>query len=280
MIVLKSHHEIERMRASGDIVAQVLDTLKARVRPGISTQELDALAERETRRLGARPAFKGYSVAGRVFPATVCVSVNEEVVHGIPSRRRFLQPGDIVGIDFGVCYQGFFCDAAATVGVGEVDAESSRLMRTTEEALWLGIEQMRVGNRVGDVSAAVQEHVEKQGFTVVREFVGHGIGTQLHELPQLPNFGPRGRGVRFRAGMVLAIEPMVNAGRSEVRVLADGWTAVTRDGSRSAHFEHSVAITEGGPVVLTAPDGRLGASSGPRVQVGRSKSNAGLAASA
>jgi methionyl aminopeptidase len=189
-----------------------------------------------------------------VFPATLCVSINEEVVHGIPSPRRILRDGDLVGIDFGVCYQDFFSDSAVTVAVGEVDEESRRLMRVTEEALWLGIEQMRIGRRVGDVSAAVQEHVESEGFSVVREFVGHGIGKKLHELPQLPNFGQRDRGIRLRAGMVLAIEPMVNAGGAEVRILGDGWTAVTRDGSRSAHFEHSVAITEEGPLVLTAPD--------------------------
>lgn len=279
MIVLKSRHEIEVMRASGGIVAEVLEVLKAAVRPGVSTAELDAVAERETRRLKARPAFKGYEVAGRVFPATLCVSINEEVVHGIPTPRRILRSGDIVGIDFGVCYQGYFSDAAATVAVGDVDAESQRLMRATEEALWLGIEQLKVGNRVGDVSAAVQEHVEKEGFTVVREFVGHGIGTQLHELPQLPNFGPRGRGVRLRAGMVLAIEPMVNAGSPEVRVLSDGWTAVTRDGSRSAHFEHSVAITEEGPLVLTAPQGRVGVKAGSarREQSGRSNTTHAMA---
>lgn len=253
MIVLKSRQEIAAMQASGAIVAEILEQLAAAIRPGVSTAELDEIAERETRRHKARPAFKGYDVGGRVFPATLCVSINEEVVHGIPSARRVLREGDIVGIDFGVCYQGFFSDSARTVAVGEIDAESRRLMRVTEESLWLGIEQMKVGNRVGDVSAAVQEHVESEGFSIVREFVGHGIGTQLHEPPQLPNFGQRDRGIRLRSGMVLAIEPMVNAGSPEVKVLADGWTAVTKDGRRSAHFEHSVAITDDGPVVITAP---------------------------
>ena len=255
MIVLKSRHELEVMRTTGSIVGEILETLKAQVRPGVSTAELDDVAARETRRLKARPAFKGYQVGSNVFPATLCVSINDEIVHGIPSAKRILRSGDIVGIDFGVCYQGYFCDAAATVAVGEVDEKSLRLMNTTEEALWLGIAQMKVGNRVGDISAAVQEHVEEAGFSIVRDFVGHGIGTKLHELPQLPNFGPRGRGVRLRAGMVLAIEPMVNAGGPEIRMLAEGWPAVTRDGSRSAHYEHSVAITDQGPVVLTAPEG-------------------------
>jgi methionyl aminopeptidase len=261
MIVLKSRHEIELMRASSAIVAEILALLRTCIRGGVSTAELDEVAERETRRHKARPAFKGYEVAGRVFPATLCVSINDEVVHGIPTHRRTLREGDIVGIDFGVCYQGYFSDAALTVGVGEVDEDSRRLMRVTEEALWIGIAQMRVGNRLGDVSAAVQGHVESEGFSVVRDFVGHGIGTKLHELPQLPNFGQRDRGIRLRAGMVLAIEPMVNAGAPQVRLLADGWTAVTQDGSRSAHFEHSVAITESGPLVLTAPEGAAVASS-------------------
>jgi methionyl aminopeptidase len=252
MIVLKSRQEIATMQASAAIVAEILQQLRAAIRPGVSTAELDEIAERETSRHKARPAFKGYDVGGKVFPATLCVAVNDEVVHGIPSPRCILREGDIVGIDFGVCYQGYFSDSAVTVAVGEVDQESRRLMRVTEESLWLGIEQMRVGKRIGDVSAAIQEHVESEGFSIVRDFVGHGIGTSLHELPQLPNFGQRDRGIRLRAGMVLAVEPMVNAGRPEVQILDDGWTAVTRDGSRSAHFEHSVAITEEGPLVLTA----------------------------
>ena len=258
MIVLKSRQEIQRMQAGGAIVAEILEILRGCVRPGITTADLDEVAERETRRRKARSAFKGYDVAGRVFPATLCVSINDEVVHGIPTPKRILRDGDLVGIDFGVCYEGYFSDAAFTVAVGEVDEQSGNLMRATEEALWVGIAQMRVGRRIGDVSATVQEHVEARGFSVVRDFVGHGIGTKLHELPQVPNFGQRDRGIRLRAGMVLAIEPMVNAGGPEVRVLADGWTAVSADGSRSAHFEHSVAITEEGPLVLTAPDGNVG----------------------
>jgi methionyl aminopeptidase len=252
MIVLKSGHELEIMRAANVIVAEVLAELQNRVRPDVSTADLDAVAEQETRRRQARPAFKGYEVGGRVFPRSVCISINEEVVHGIPSPERVLRTGDIVGLDFGVCFQGYYGDSAVTMAVGEVDAESQRLMHTTREALWAGIEQARNGNRIGDLSAAVQAHAEAAGFSVVREFVGHGIGTRLHEEPQVPNFGTRARGLRLRPGMVLAIEPMVNAGGPDVVVKDDGWTAVTRDGRRSAHFEHSVAITENGPWVLSA----------------------------
>jgi methionyl aminopeptidase len=251
MIVLKTPEEIEVMRAANRIVAEVLAELRRRVRPGVSTAELDRVAEDLTRRRGAVPAFKGYEVAGRVFPASVCISINEEVVHGIPSERRVLQEGDIVGLDFGVRYKGYYGDAAVTVAVGQADVEADRLMRATREALTAGIEQARAGNRLGEVSAAIQERVEVEGFSVVRDFVGHGIGKRLHEEPQVPNFGARGRGVRLRAGMVLAIEPMVTVGGPEVCIKDDGWTAVTRDGSRSAHFEHSVAITENGPDVLS-----------------------------
>lgn len=251
MIVLKSREEIEVMRAANVIVADVLAELQSRVRPGVTTAELDEVAEMMTRQRGAVPAFKGYEVGGRVFPRTVCISINEEVVHGIPSDRRVLQEGDIVGLDFGVCYQGFFGDSAVTVPVGTVDDESVRLMNTTRDALWAAIDQVRVGHRLGDVSATVQEQVERAGFSVVRDFVGHGIGRRLHEEPQVPNFGNRDRGVRLRAGMVLAIEPMVNAGGPDVCIKEDGWTAVTRDGRRSAHFEHSVAVTAEGPYVLS-----------------------------
>lgn len=251
MIVLKSHDEIEIMRRANIIVAEVLHELRARVRPGVSTAELDALAEETTLRRHARPAFKGYAPAGRPFPRAVCVSINDEVVHGIPSADRVLREGDIVSIDFGVHYQGYFGDAAVTVGVGRVDADSQKLMESTEQALWAAIREAVPGKRLGDVSAAIQEYVENRGFSVVRDFVGHGIGRQLHEDPQVPNFGKRDRGVRLCAGMVLAIEPMVNAGGSEVVVKENGWTAVTRDGSRSAHFEHSVAILENGPYVLS-----------------------------
>jgi methionyl aminopeptidase len=251
MIVLKSSEEIELMRRTNAIVAEILAELRARVRPGMTTGELDRIAEEMTRKRKARPAFKGYEVAGRVFPRTVCISINEEVVHGIPCDERVLREGDIVGLDFGVCYEGYYGDSAKTVAVGAVSPEDERLIQVTEESLQEGIRQVAVGKRIGDISAAIQEHVERAGFSVVREFVGHGIGTRLHEDPQVPNFGARDRGVRLRAGMVLAIEPMVNAGGPEVRIKADGWTAVTRDGKRSAHFEHSVAVTENGPYVLS-----------------------------
>lgn len=253
MIRFKSREQIEIMRQANLIVAEVLEELCRHVRPGVTTAELDAIAEDVTHRRGATPAFKGYEVGGQVFTRCVCVSINEEVVHGIPSDRRVLRSGDLVGLDFGVCYQGFYGDAAVTVAVGEVDEESQRLMAAARDALWAGIEQVRVGNRVGDVSAAIQEHVERSGFSVVRQFVGHGIGQRLHEEPQVPNFGKRDRGERLREGMVLAIEPMVNAGTPEVLIKSDGWTAVTRDGRRSAHFEHSVAVTAEGPYVLSQP---------------------------
>ena len=253
MISLKSPREIEVMRAANLIVAEVLAELREHVRPGVTTAELDRVAEELTRRRGAVPAFKGYEVNGRVFPKSVCLSINEEVVHVIPSEKRVLQEGDIVGMDFGVCYQGLYGDAAITVAVGQADPASERLMQATREALWAGIEQVQVGHRLGDVSAAIQERVERDGFSVVREFVGHGIGKRLHEEPQVPNFGERDRGVRLREGMVLAIEPMVNAGGPDVIIKADGWTAVTKDRSRSAHFEHSVAVTEKGPYVLSQP---------------------------
>lgn len=253
MIVLKTREEIQIMRRANLIVADVLAELRRQVRPGISTAELDRVAEELTLERNARPAFKGYAVAGRTYPATVCVSINEEVVHGIPSEVRRLGEGDIVSLDFGVNYEGYFGDAAVTLPVGLVDAESERLMKVTESALWAAIEQAAPGKRLGDLSAAIQEQVEGNGFSVVRDFVGHGIGTRLHEEPQIPNFGVRDRGIRLREGMVLAIEPMVNAGGPDVTIKTDGWTAVTRDGSRSAHFEHSVAITDNGPYVLSQP---------------------------
>jgi methionyl aminopeptidase len=251
MIFLKSRDEIEIMRGANVIVADVLAELRARVAPGVTTAELDRVAEDMTRRRGAEPAFKGYEVHGRVFPRSVCISINDEIVHGIPSERRVLQAGDIVGLDFGVCYRGFYGDAAVTVAVGSVDQEAERLMRATQEALMAGIAEVVVGNRIGTVSAAIQERAEREGFSVVRDFVGHGIGKRLHEEPQVPNFGQRDRGLRLREGMVLAIEPMVNSGAPDVVIKEDGWTAVTRDGSRSAHFEHSVAVTENGPYVLS-----------------------------
>jgi methionyl aminopeptidase len=218
--------------------------------PGVTTLELDALAEELTLRKGAKPAFKGYRVGNHVFPLSLCISVNEELVHGIPSERK-LAEGDIVGIDFGVVYRGYYGDAAMTVGVGSVSEEARRLMRVTEESLYEAIQRVRAGARLGEVSHAVQSYVEREGFSVVREFVGHGIGRRLHEEPPVPNFGSPDRGVRLKEGMVLAIEPMVNAGGPEVRIKEDGWTVVTVDGSLAAHFEHSVAITENGPEILS-----------------------------
>jgi methionyl aminopeptidase len=253
MIELKTMEQIEKMRRANLIVAEVLDELAQAVRPGVSTGQLDGTAEALTRKRGARPAFKGYEVAGRTFPRSVCISINDEIVHGIPSDHRLLREGDLVGLDFGVVYEGYYGDAARTVPVGRVNADDERLMKVTEEALWAGIAEARPGKRVGDLSAAIQERVEREGFSIVRDFVGHGIGRRLHEDPQVPNFGVRDRGVRLREGMVLAIEPMVNAGGPEVRIKEDGWTAVTCDGRRSAHFEHSVAITDQGPYVLSRP---------------------------
>jgi methionyl aminopeptidase len=253
MILLKSREDIEHMRAASAIVAEILAELRARVRPGLTTGELDALAEELTRQKGARPAFKGYTVAGRVFPASVCISINDEVVHGVPSSKRILREGDIVGLDFGVCYQGYYGDAAMTVAVGQVSGEAERLMRTTQAALAAGIEAIRAGAHVGDISAAIQDTAEAAGYSLVREFVGHGIGRSLHEDPQVPNYRTGARGVRLQEGLVLAIEPMVNAGSAEVYVKEDGWTAATRDGRLSAHFEHSVAVTSNGPYILSLP---------------------------
>lgn len=251
MISLKSPQDIEIMRQTNVIVAEILALVCEHVKPGVTTGELDRLAEEQTLSRGAVPAFKGYQVAGRVYPRCLCISVNDEIVHGIPSEKRVLQAGDIVGVDYGVRYRGFYGDSAVTVAVGRTDAESQRLIAATREALLAGIAQARPGNRMGDISSAIQEHAEKAGFSVVRDFVGHGIGTRLHEEPQVPNYGVRDRGLRLKAGMVLAIEPMVNAGGADVVIKDDGWTAVTRDGSRSAHFEHSVAVTESGPYVLS-----------------------------
>jgi methionyl aminopeptidase len=246
VIVCKSAAEIERMRVANVLVADVLAELAAMVKPGVTTAELDAAAEMLVRAGGAEPAFKGY----RGYPATLCASVNEQVVHGIPSERTLIE-GDIISLDMGVKLNGFYGDSAVTVPVGRVSAEVLKLLRVTQEALQKGIEQVRLGGRVSDIGHAVQHHVEENGFSVVREFVGHGIGSALHEEPQIANYGEPGRGPRLAEGMVLAIEPMVNMGRPAVRVLSDGWTAVTRDGSLSAHFEHTVAVTKQGPLVLT-----------------------------
>ncbi len=236
------------MRRSGRIVRDVLDHLRRLVKPGATTMDLERAAERRIKDLGAKPAFKGYYD----YPCVLCTSVNEEIVHGIPSEKRVLQAGEIVSIDCGVVLDGYYGDAAITVPVGdEITPELRKLLQVTEASLYRGIEAARIGNAVGDVGAAVQELVEANGFSVVREFVGHGIGTKLHEEPKVPNFGSRGQGPRLREGMVLAIEPMVNSGMPETRVLDDKWTAVTADGSYSAHFEHCVAVTKDGPVILT-----------------------------
>ena len=241
MIILKTPAEIEVMAAASRVVAQALNVVKEAVRPGISTDELDSIAEREIRARGAIPAFKGY----RNYPKTLCASVNEQVVHGIPSKRK-LRDGDIIGLDLGAIVGGFYGDSAVTVAVGRILRETDKLVQVTKEALYLGIKQAVVGNRLTDISHAVQSHVEAAGFSVVTEFVGHGIGRQLHEEPQVPNYGKSGQGPRLQTGMVLAIEPMVNMGRSAVRVLDDRWTAVTVDGSLSAHFEHTIAVQPAG----------------------------------
>jgi methionyl aminopeptidase len=247
-IVCKSAAEIEKMRRSGRVVREVLNHLRDMVSPGISTMELERAAEKKIKEAGAKPAFKGYFD----YPCVLCTSINEEIVHGIPSEKRVLKAGDIVSIDCGVVMDGYYGDAAITLAVDEsVTPEVQKLLEVTEASLYKGIEQARVGNSIGDVGAAVQEFVEASGFSVVREFVGHGIGTKLHEEPQIPNFGSRGHGARLREGMVLAIEPMVNFGKPGSRVLDDKWTAVTADGSLSAHFEHCVAVMRDGPVILT-----------------------------
>jgi len=247
-IVCKSAAEIEKMRRSGHIVREVLDHLRRLVVPGATTMDLERAAEKKMIELGAKPAFKGYYD----YPCVLCTSINEEIVHGIPSAKRVLKAGDIVSIDCGVVLDGYYGDAAITVPVaGSLSEQNRRLLEVTEASLYKGIEQARVGNTIGDVGAAVQEIVEANGFSVVREFVGHGIGTKLHEEPQIPNYGSPGQGTKLREGMVLAIEPMVNSGGPEARVLDDKWTAVTVDGSYSAHFEHCVAVTKDGPVILT-----------------------------
>jgi len=246
MIICKSSTEIERLRRSGRLVTQLLDEIRARVRPGVATQELEKYVEKRLAEVGALAAFKGY----RGYPCCLCTSVNEEIVHGIPSGRR-LQEGDILSVDLGVILNGYYGDAAVTIPVGQVSETAQKLLRVTQEALELAIDKARPGNRLGDISATIQEHVERNAFSVVREFVGHGIGRELHEEPQIPNFGQHGYGPVLKEGMVLAIEPMVNAGSSAVRVLGDQWTAVTADGQYSAHFEHMVAVSRNGPDVLT-----------------------------
>jgi methionyl aminopeptidase len=248
MIACRSAAEIERMRAANQFVAEVLAELEAAAAPGVTTADLDRLAERLVLDGGAEPAFKGY----RGYPATLCASINEEIVHGIPSSMRSLKEGDIISLDVGVKLGGFFGDSAVTVPIGRVTQPIEALLRVTRGALDRAIDQARVGNRLSDIGHAVQEWVEANGFSVVREFVGHGIGERLHEDPQIPNYGQPGRGPKLAEGMVLALEPMVAMGRPEAKVLADGWTAVTRDGSPAAHFEHTVAVTAAGPLVLSA----------------------------
>ncbi len=249
MIYLKSPEEIEKLRKANRIVVKVMQALRGIIRPGVTTLALDETAEAIIAGEKARPAFKGY----RGFPKTLCVSINEEVVHGIPGKRKLVE-GDIVSIDCGVYHEGFYGDHAWTFPVGLVSEGANRLLQASEEALRLGIEKMRVGNRLYDISAAVQNYLESKQFSVVRDFVGHGIGRELHEEPQLPNFGTAGTGIRLKPGLVLAFEPMVNAGAYEVKTLEDGWTVVTKDGKLSAHFEHSVAITAAGPDILSRWD--------------------------
>ena len=256
MIIYKSAAELETMRQSSRIVAVVLGELEPLIQPGIRTRDLDLYAEKRTRELGAVPAFKGY----RGYPASVCISVNEEIIHGIPSGR-ILQEGDIVSLDFGVLYEGFFSDSALTAPVGRTGPEALKLIAAAERSFFKGLEQMKEGNRLSDISAAVQQSVESEGFSVIRQFIGHGVGRALHEEPQVPNFGAPGRGPKIRPGMTLAIEPMIAAGGYEVEILEDGWTAVTRDRSLSAHFEHTVAMTENGPEIMSA---RTPAAARPR----------------
>jgi methionyl aminopeptidase len=251
MIFLKSKEEIDKIRAASRVVVEVLEKLKEEAKPGVSTWDLDRIAEELCLMRGAIPAFKGY----RNYPASVCFAINDEVVHGIPSKKKVLKEGDIISLDFGACLNGFYSDSAITVPVGRVSSLAEKLLRVTRNSLYKGIEKARPSNRLFDISHAIESYVEGEGFSVVRTFVGHGIGRNLHEDPQVPNFVPEngnwGKGIRLKPGMVIAIEPMVNVGRPDVRILGDGWTAVTVDGALSAHFEHTVAILEDGPMILT-----------------------------
>jgi methionyl aminopeptidase len=253
-IIVKSLEEIKTMRGAGQVVGQTLQILADAVRPGVTAKHLDDLVRKEYHRRGVTPTFLNYKVPGAPpYPATVCISVNDEIVHGIPTDQRVFQEGDIVSIDLGATVDGFVGDAAITVACGKVSEEAQRLLRVTEEALWAGIHAARDGGHIGDVSAAVQGHAEAHGYGVVREYVGHGVGRQMHEDPQVPNYGAAGQGPRLRKGMVIAIEPMVNLGDWRTRRLPDNWTVATRDGSLSAHFEHTLAITDGEAEVLTLP---------------------------
>ncbi|HWV37632.1 MAG TPA: type I methionyl aminopeptidase [Vulgatibacter sp.] len=253
-VILKSRREIDAMREAGRVVATILERLREAARPGVSTGELDELAAALIREHGVKSAFLGYGPGGLPpYPGVLCASINEEIVHGIPSRKRILKEGDIISLDFGVMKDGWYGDSAITVGVGRISEEAARLVEATRRCLEIGIEQARVGNRLYDIGAAIQSYAEGLGYGVTRDFVGHGIGRRMHEDPQVPNCGRAGQGIRLKAGMVLAIEPMINEGTWEVDILEDQWTAVTADRRLSAHFEHTVAITEDGPEILTLP---------------------------
>jgi methionyl aminopeptidase len=247
VVILKSSREIEILRQSNRIVAEILAILKEACKPGVSTYDLNRIAEEEAQKRDCHPAFKGYMK----YPASVCTSINHEIVHGIPKKTRILKEGDIISIDFGVIYKGYVGDAALTVPIGTISKKAAELLRVTEESLYKGIEQSRIGNRISDISRAIQSHVEAHGFSVVRDFVGHGVGKKIHEDPQVPNFVTPEPGIRLKSGMVLALEPMVNIGTYKTQTLSDGWTAITTDHSLSAHFEHSIAITENGPDILS-----------------------------
>ncbi len=246
MIIYKSEEEIRAMRESNKIVATVLAEIKPLIKPGVRTEELDEYANTKAREMNAVPAFKGY----RDYPSSLCTSINEEIVHGIPSSR-VLKEGDIISLDFGVAYKGYYGDAAVTYPVGEISSQSKKLIETAEQSFYKGFEQMKAGNRISDISHAIQSYVESQGFSVIRNFVGHGIGLSLHEEPQVPNFGSPGKGVKIREGLVLALEPMISVGNWEVQILDDGWTAITKDRSLSAHYENTVAVTNNGPEILS-----------------------------
>jgi methionyl aminopeptidase len=248
-MIIYCEEEISTIRKSNQIVAKILTELEKMITPGVQTKELDEYAELRAKEMNAIPAFKGY----RGFPASLCTSINEEIVHGIPSSRR-LRDGDIISLDFGVLYEGYYGDAAVTYPVGEITPKTKKLIKAAEETFYKGMEQMKPGKRISDISFAIQSHVESQGYSVIRAFVGHGIGLSLHEEPQVPNFGPPGRGPKLKSGMVLAIEPMIAMRDWDVEILDDNWTAITRDRSLSAHYEHTVAITQKGPEILSLPD--------------------------
>lgn len=247
MIVLKTGRELSIMREACKISARALNLIGEAIEPGVTTAELDRIAEKFIRSCGATPNFKGYNG----YPATACISINNEVIHGIPTAKRKIQNGDIVSVDLGALFEGYHGDNAATFACGDVSEEAKRLMDTTRESLYEGIKMARAGGRIGDISSAIQSYVEARGYSVVRDFVGHGVGTSLHEAPEVPNFGTAGRGVRLMPGMTLAIEPMINIGKPQVKIMPDGWTVLTQDGSLSAHFEHTIAITADGPQIMT-----------------------------